>query len=131
MAVVVDTDVVSFFLKNDTRKSGYEKHLDGQFLFLSFMTVAELELWAVSANWGAKKKAFLKEYLKRFSIVHSRTEICRVWSEIMYSARRSGNVIATSDAWVAETAVFLEIPLVTNNKTDFQKVSELTIFSES
>jgi predicted nucleic acid-binding protein len=42
MAVVVDTDVISFLYKGDTRGALYKPHLDGQFMFISFMTLAEL-----------------------------------------------------------------------------------------
>ncbi len=37
--VVVDTDVVSFLLKGDTRARRYRQHLQGMVLALSFMTV--------------------------------------------------------------------------------------------
>ncbi len=131
MAILVDTDVTSFFFKNDTRKALYEKHLDGQFLFLSFMTLAELELWSVSADWGTKRKLLLENYLKRFSIAHSRLEICEIWSEIMDDGKRRGRIIATSDAWIAATALFLNIPLVTHNQSDFQGVRGLTTISEN
>ncbi len=131
MAVVIDTDVTSFFFKNDTRKFLYESHLDGQFLFLSFMTLAELRLWSVSANWGVKRKTLFENYLKRFSIVQSRPEICEIWAEIIDDGKRNGKIIATSDAWVAATALFLNIPLVSHNQSDFQGVKGLTIISES
>lgn len=130
MAIVIDTDVASFFFKNDTRKTLYEPHHDGQFLFLSFMTLAELKLWSVSGNWGAKRKNQLENYLKRFSVVQTRPEICEIWAEIINDGKRKGKIIATSDAWVAAVAVFLNIPLVTHNSTDFQGVKGLTIISE-
>jgi tRNA(fMet)-specific endonuclease VapC len=131
LAIVVDTDVTSFFFKGDTRKTFYEPHLDGQFLFLSFMTLAELRLWSVSGNWGVKRKNQLESYLKRFSIVHSRSEICQIWAEIIDEGKRKGKITATSDAWIAATAIFLNIPLVTNNKSDFQDVNGLIVISES
>ncbi len=40
---VVDTDVVSFLFKRDTRAQAYKRHLVGRRLVVSFMTVAELE----------------------------------------------------------------------------------------
>ena len=94
------------------------------------MTLAELRLWAISANWGAKRKNQLENYLKRFSIVQTKPEICEIWAEIIDAGKRSGKVIATSDAWVAAVALFLNIPLVTHNLSDFQGVKGLTIISE-
>lgn len=43
MARVIDTDVFSYFLKDDTRADLYKKHTNNQFLIVSFMTIAELE----------------------------------------------------------------------------------------
>lgn len=47
MAVVVDTDVISFQFKGDSRASLYDPHLAGHILVVSFMSVAELDYWAV------------------------------------------------------------------------------------
>ena len=47
---VVDTDVVSFFFKGDTRAALYRPHLVGQFLLISFMTVAELDRWSLDMS---------------------------------------------------------------------------------
>jgi tRNA(fMet)-specific endonuclease VapC len=44
--VLLDTDVVSFILKGDTRAAGYMPLLTGNHLALSFMTVAELFQWS-------------------------------------------------------------------------------------
>jgi tRNA(fMet)-specific endonuclease VapC len=40
--VIVDTDVVSYLFKGDTRAEAYRQHLRGKTLAISFMTVAEL-----------------------------------------------------------------------------------------
>ncbi len=40
--VLLDTDVVSFLLKGDSRAEAYVPHLQDRRLALSFMTVAEL-----------------------------------------------------------------------------------------
>lgn len=38
--ILLDTDVVSFLLKKDSRLSAYASHIQGRRLALSFMTVA-------------------------------------------------------------------------------------------
>lgn len=50
--VVLDTDVVSFLFKGDTRAEAYRPHLRGKIPALSFMTVAELYQWVFVRNWG-------------------------------------------------------------------------------
>lgn len=50
--MAVDTDVVSFMFKGDTRMQQYAPHLLNKLLVISPMTVAELERWAPDA-WVA------------------------------------------------------------------------------
>ena len=45
--VVVDTDVVSFLFRNDTRAARYRPYLTGRVLTISFMTLAELDQWVL------------------------------------------------------------------------------------
>ncbi|NOT59937.1 MAG: type II toxin-antitoxin system VapC family toxin, partial [Acidobacteria bacterium] len=54
--VIVDTDVVSYSFKRDSRSALYEPHLRGKHLCLSFMTIAELDRWTITHNWGARKQ---------------------------------------------------------------------------
>ena len=67
-SAVIDTDVVSFSFKEDTRGSLYEQHLKNSINSISFMTVAELDYWAASHNWGDRRKAELATFLKQFAI---------------------------------------------------------------
>ena len=68
-AVLVDTDVVSFLFKRDTRATLYEPHLNGTLQLISFMTLAELELWAAWRNWGKERRRNLRGYLSRYTLV--------------------------------------------------------------
>ena len=130
MALVVDTDVASFLFKKDTRATLYAPHLSGHMLIISFQTLAELELWALSADWGTRRKQQLARYLRRYIVEDSSPALCRRWAEIIDDARRRGRPIATADAWVAATALFLDMPLVTNNESHFSSLPGLTVISE-
>ena len=63
--VVLDTDVVSFLFKNDTRAQAYFRHLLDRQWLISFMTEAELEQWALLANWQAKRVDWLRIFFAR------------------------------------------------------------------
>src|ERR1035438_5607492 len=56
-SVVVDTDVVSFLFKNDSRAQLCLPLLKNRTLLVSFMTEAELEQWILLAKWGASRNA--------------------------------------------------------------------------
>src|SRR5947199_10039393 len=100
-AAVIDTDVLSYLVKHDTRAIAYSLHLDGRVLIISFMTIAEIDLWRMQRNWGPDKTAALEESLRGFSIYHSSRPLSRVWAEITDAARRLGRRINVADAWIA------------------------------
>ena len=77
---LVDTDVVSFLFKQDTRAALYTPHLRGTMPAICFMTLAELERWALIRNWGAAKKAQLAALLSGYAILFPDDALCRKWA---------------------------------------------------
>jgi tRNA(fMet)-specific endonuclease VapC len=69
--VVLDTDVVSFLFKGDSRSQFYLGHLQNCAWLISFMTEAELEQWALLASWSAKRVDWLRLFLGRCAVVPS------------------------------------------------------------
>src|SRR5437762_6408278 len=117
--VVLDTDIVSFLFKNDSRAHAYLPHLHDRQWLISFMTEAELEQWALLSNWNAKRIEWLRIFLGRFVIVPSSRDLVLKWAEVMVAARRNGRRIETADAWIAATAALHEAPLMTHNGNDY------------
>jgi tRNA(fMet)-specific endonuclease VapC len=131
VAVIVDTDIVSFILKKDSRAALYRPHLEGLPKIISFMTLAELRHWELQNNWGARRIRETREFLDDFTVINSDEELCQIWAEIMRDARKFGNPIGTAEARVAAVALLFDIPLVTNNRRHFANVKNLQIISES
>lgn len=128
--LIVDTDVVSFLLKGDTRAQLYRPHLQGRTLALSFMTVAELYQWAYVRNWGDRKLTRLEEQLHRYVIVPFDNELCKQWASISVQRQRIGRPMSVQDAWIAATALRHNCPLVTHNSDDFSDITGLEVISE-
>lgn len=128
--VVVDTDVVSFIFKGDTRADLYRPHVDGQVAVIAAQTRAELELWTLERNWGARRKDRLRQELRDYVLAPFTEAVCLRWAQIMNDARRGGRPVSATDAWVAATALAYAVPLVTHNGDDFANVAGLTIISE-
>jgi tRNA(fMet)-specific endonuclease VapC len=129
--VVVDTDVMSYVLKHDTRAALYEPYLAGKDLIISFVTFAELQRWAIASNWGDSKRHKLAEHLSTVFIFHSDDDLCVQWAEITEDGRRRGRQIQPGDAWIAATALLHDVPLITHNRRDFDGVTGLKVISES
>src|SRR5205085_4286946 len=128
---VIDTDVWSYLYKQSSEAKLYEPHLFGNILVISFQTQAELLRGAISAGWGARRRQHLESRLQKYVIEHSTDALCLRWAEAVDSARRNGRPIAPADAWIAATALHLDVPLITHNTTDFLGVDGLTIITES
>ena len=128
--LVVDTDVISYLFKLDTRGDIYKPHLRAQLLLISPMTRAELEAWALEHKWGNRRREEMRIHLKHFMLVPFDEELCVKWAEATDSARIVGRPISSSDAWVAAAALRYDVPLVTHNRTDYLGVANLKLISE-
>jgi predicted nucleic acid-binding protein len=129
--LLVDTDVISFRFRQDTRSTLYRPHLEGRVLAVSFVTVAELEQWARTRNWGPARQAELAAHITDFTLLHSNRDLCRWWAAVSVEARRAGRPIQASDAWIAATALLYDMPLVTHNPHDFAGVAGLEVITET
>ena len=131
MPVVVDTDVFSFLYKRDTRARLYEPHLNDPPFIVSFMSLAELRRWTLERNWGERRRQELEGYLTRYLIMHSDDLMCDRWAHAMNSARLQGQPIGPADAWIAATALLLDLPLITHNGAHYRGVEGLRVISEA
>ncbi|MDJ0532365.1 MAG: type II toxin-antitoxin system VapC family toxin [Xenococcaceae cyanobacterium MO_207.B15] len=127
--LLLDTDVVSFILKGDSRANKYASIVQGNRLALSFMTVAELFQWAAIRNWGKQRVANLEKSLTNYLIIPVDIEVCRIWGNLRAKRQAIGRVIAPQDAWIAATAIRHNLPLVTNNAKDFKDIPELKVLT--
>ncbi len=125
--VVVDTNVVSFISKRDTRARLFRRHLLGRTLLISFMTLAEVHAWALERRWGQARREQLAHHLERYAVHYPDSWLCERWAEVRHQIKRKGREIGIADGWIAATALYHSIPLVTHNPSDFADVSGLTL----
>ncbi len=130
-SLVVDTDVISYLFKGDTRAALYHQHIQDSALLVSFMTIAELEHWALTRNWGRQRRQLMQAHLSAYTQIMPDSEMCRLWAEIYFGVHSVGRKISVQDAWIAATAISYQVPLVTHNRKDYSAVNGLTIISEA
>ena len=53
------------------------------------------------------------------------------FAQLRAHRRRIGHEIATADAWIAATALWLACPVVTHNRRDFSDIPRLVVISEA
>jgi tRNA(fMet)-specific endonuclease VapC len=127
--VLLDTNIVSFVLKEDSRAQSYAPHLENRRLAISLMTVAELFQWAAIRKWGARRTSQLESSLRNYVILPFDIALCRLWGEIRARCRAAGRPISPQDAWIAATALQHGLPLITHNPADFETIEELELIT--
>jgi len=127
--IVVDTDVASYLFNWHTLAQQYVNALRGSDLILSFMSVAELRMGAMSAGWGGHRRVLLERFVHGFELFYPDDDLCTVWARVRADARSAGRAISPQDAWIAATALALDAPLATNNRRDFENVRNLQLLS--
>ncbi len=128
---LVDTSVLSLILKRDTRAAAYRSHLAGRVGVLSFITLAELYRWPEERDWGPRRRAELDRLLAAYEVAYPDEGLCRQWARLMATVKAAGRPLPLADSWIAATALYLALPLVTHNPSDFRGIAGLTVISEA
>ena len=127
--VVVDTNVVSYIFKHDTRGTLYAPHIKG-LAIIAAQTFAELEAWPLKNGWGARRHEALRANLNTYTFAEVDKTICLQWAKVQANAKLTGRPITDADAWIAATALAFAVPLVTHNPDDFKHVPGLSVITE-
>lgn len=125
-AVLIDTNVVSYLYRNDSRAATYRSALVGRRGLISFQTYAELMVWA--GSWSNAKRVHLQRWVsRRFGFLPHTPAVTDAWVAATLSAKRNGQPIAAADAWIAATAMNAGLLLLTADKNDFLGVDGLKL----
>jgi len=128
--VLLDTNVISFIFKQDSRAWPYERLLQSRQLAVSMMTVAELLQWTAVQQWGTRRISQLETLLvENYTILPIDMETCRWWGKIRAEGRKLGRPISPQDAWIAASALQYQLSLVTHNPSDFEVIDGLQIIT--
>ena len=125
--VLLDTDVVSYLVKGDSRASQYEPYLVGNETSISLMTVAELFQWAFVRRCERRTADLERYILRSHTVLTIDMTTTRLWAQIRAAAHHKGKAISPQDAWVAATALQYNLPFLTHNHADYEHVDGLNL----
>jgi predicted nucleic acid-binding protein len=128
--VILDTDVLSFLAKGDTRATLYTRALAGKRLCICFQTVAELRLWALVRRWGSSRRDALNSLLDHFVVLPYDSMMAQRWADVTAHRRRLGRPIDCGDAWIAASALRHGAALLTHNAKDYADIPGLSLISQ-
>lgn len=121
--LILDTDVASAVFKERLPQDLF-RHLTGQPLGITYVTVGELTKWIVARKWGAPRRAALEAWVARFPVVPADAAVAERWGEIVAHADLRGRPRPVNDSWVAACCLTYRLPLATLNTADFADFAE-------
>lgn len=115
----------------DTRAAIYRPHVRDRTSCVSFVTVGELLFGAYRKKWGPARLADLNQRLRSVVIVPYDFALCETYGELKTKLEQSGKIVGANDLWIATCAIRHSIPLISNNRADFEDIPGLVLISEA
>ena len=125
---LLDTNICIYVMK-DTFSTLTEKVFSyhPSDIFISSVTVFELEYGAAKSNWGEKTRQKMRMFLAPFSILDFDSGDAMAAGKIRGYLAKSGNIIGPYDVQIAGQAISRNLILVTHNASEFSRIPNLRI----
>ncbi len=127
MAYLIDTDIIIFSLKGDSRVQSWMVKNQNVPKSISVITFGELIYGARKSMHPEKNIATTNRIAELFPIIDINKGIITVFGEIKARLEQKGTRIEDMDLLIASTAIYMDLSLVTNNKNHFSRINDLTI----
>lgn len=121
--VVIDTDVASL-IRKARLTSEFRERLDGQRIWLTVVSIGELNAWPEVRNWGPRRRADLEQFLARLPVLPSDRTVGAIYGQITGRAQNRGRRRPVNDSWIAACCVRYDLPLLTANRRHFQDFAD-------
>lgn len=123
---LLDTDIVVFFLRNKKNIAEHLALLSPNDVFVSEVTVAELEYGNRSSGRYEENKYMVERFLSSVNIVPFSDAIL-LYAEERYRLRMLGQSIEDFDLLIGCTAVSENLIMVTNNAKHYSRIKGIRI----
>lgn len=94
---------------------------------VSVMTVAELQYGVSESASKERNQAALEAFLLPLDIAEFTVEAAVVYGQVRAGLERQGRPIGPLDTMIAAHALSLDVPLITNNTREFERVEGLRL----
>ena len=82
-------------------------------------------------GWGPSRRYDLESFIRQQDPEYPTFSTCEIWAEIRSHTQRLGRRMESEDAWVAASAIYLDLPLVTHNARHYEHVPGLTLLTSA
>ena len=121
---MLDTDTC-IFARN--RPAGFGPRLPLRDCAISVVVLGELEWGVARSRRVSENRAGLNDLLAALHVVDLDAEAARRYGQLRAHLRSIGQPIGPNDLWIAAHALAREVPLVTHNLSEFERVPGLVV----
>jgi tRNA(fMet)-specific endonuclease VapC len=125
---LLDTNICIFLIKKknplliEKFKKNYNKGI-----FISSLTLAELEYGVENSEHIEKNRLSLIEFLTIFEILNFEEKDTKAFGIIKRDLRNSGKMIGAVDALLAAQSISRKLIFITNNTKEFERINSIKI----
>ena len=121
---MLDTNTCIYAQK---RAAGFKPKISLGDCGISVVVLGELE-WGVRQSARVKENlAALNDLLRAVPVVGLEADVARHYGQLRTHLNSIGQIIGPNDLWIAAHALALELPLITHNLSEFQRVPGLLL----
>ena len=125
---LLDTNICIFMMRqNSPSLLDKIEHMDPDSVFLSSVTVFELQYGAEKGNWGEKHRQNLKLFLSPFTILPFDSEDAVTAAKIRAFLAKQGTPIGPYDIQIAAQGMTRDLIIVTHNFGEFSRIPGLVV----
>ncbi|MBU1088275.1 PIN domain-containing protein [Patescibacteria group bacterium] len=123
---LLDTDTIIYFLRG---KKKINIKNPNPSLSISLITYAELLYGAYKSTNQKKSIQTIKDFIKTFNIdiLNLNQKIISIYSKTKANLDTTGQKIDDFDLFIASTAIFYKLTIITNNLRHFSRIPNLQI----
>ncbi len=125
---LLDTNICIYIKDREvpTIRARFESFTFGE-LAVSIFTVAELAYGNALSQRRAASEAITAAFLSGVTICQTTDAVAHEYAQLRAHLRRAGTPIGNNDLWIAAHALALNVTLVSNNISEFQRVPHLKL----
>lgn len=126
--VLLDTSIlIEYYRKKDKSKSVLFRLFQTYSIF-AVSAVTHFEIYTGSGN---EQIDFWNDFFQEITVLPFNAEVSKEAANIDAILKRKRKQIAIPDLFIAATAIYHNIPLVTLNKKHFERVDEIQLVEQS
>lgn len=122
MSYCLDTNIVIDFLRNKPLVVESIGKIEGEDLFITFITLCELYKWVYLSNNAENELIVINNFLNSVILIEFNQESCRLFGEEYHRLRKLGKMTQEPDLMIASIAMAHDLTIITRNKKDFENI---------